>query len=365
MHGSVVSGRRGGRRLIGCAIALVAICAMITPSVASAEIVPVKETYLALGNSLAFGFSQQLFNENEKLGEPPTAFEHGYVNDYWKFIGGKNLGIQITNDGCPGETTDSLIGNGALAAAFGIPGESPCAYHKVGFPLHHEYGGVSQLESALGSIAVDSFTGVPVTTISVDIGANDDLHLIAKCKAEVKAEFEATGKSKYGGAPEEAVKNCIAAHAEETFKHIEENIGRILFAIREGEKFGGVNYTGKIIFQGLYNPFGNVCGSSATCSAKEAAVFGGNGVGEVLKGTNELAGLQNLLTHKTVEKFATCFSNPERTFNPGTRKEPERLQKWTNMANFTTFEGKPNGPDIHATPEGYKELAKLMLKECP
>jgi hypothetical protein len=368
MNGSAAPGRRRGRRLLGCVIALVALSAMIMPSIASATTVPIKATYLCLGNSLAFGYSQQLFNENEKLGEPPTAFEHGYCNDYLKLIHGAAQGVQLTNDGCPGETTDSMIGNGLLAAAFGIPGESPCPYHYVlGFPLHHEYGDhLSQLESALGTIAVDSFTGKPVTTISLDIGANDELHQIKACEKEVTEEF--TGpehKSKYGSTPEEAVKNCISAHVEGLFKHIEENIGRILFAIREGSKFGGVNYTGKIIFQGGYNPFGNVCGSSVTCSEKEAAVWGGNGIGEILKGTNELEGLLNLLSAKTVAKFGACFSDPQTTFNPENSKEPVRLKKWTNMANFTEFEGKKNGPDIHPTPEGYNELAKLMKKECP
>jgi hypothetical protein len=34
------------------------------------------------------------------------------------------------------------------------------------------------------------------------------------------------------------------------------------------------------------------------------------------------------------------------------------------MANLTTFEGKKNGPDIHATPAGYQELANVMKADC-
>ena len=30
------------------------------------------------------------------------------------------------------------------------------------------------------------------------------------------------------------------------------------------------------------------------------------------------------------------------------------------MANFSEYEGKKNGPDIHPTPEGYMKLAKIM-----
>ena len=34
------------------------------------------------------------------------------------------------------------------------------------------------------------------------------------------------------------------------------------------------------------------------------------------------------------------------------------------MANTTEYEGKKNGPDIHPTPAGYKELAVIMRKDC-
>jgi hypothetical protein len=55
-------------------------------------------------------------------------------------------------------------------------------------------------------------------------------------------------------------------------------------------------------------------------------------------------------------------------FNPATigepSREPAQLQALTNMANFTTFEGKKNGPDIHATPAGYQELSNIMKADC-
>jgi hypothetical protein len=34
------------------------------------------------------------------------------------------------------------------------------------------------------------------------------------------------------------------------------------------------------------------------------------------------------------------------------------------MANFSEFEGKKNGPDIHPTPLGYQELANVMQANC-
>ena len=50
---------------------LVAVFALSAVLASTASAVnPIKETYLALGDSLAFGYSQQLFNENLVNGEP-------------------------------------------------------------------------------------------------------------------------------------------------------------------------------------------------------------------------------------------------------------------------------------------------------
>src|ERR1019366_4689831 len=193
MNGYGASGTGRSARLVGCLIALVVLSAMTVPSIASAKETQ-KVSYIGLGDSLAFGYSQQLFNEYEKLGEPVGAFEHGYVNDYFAKVnkGGK---VKLDNLGCPGETTESLIGTklvGALNAALAgkipepVTGEAPCAYHYgAGLPLHHEYGGTkSQLESALETIAAEKAAGKPVKMISLNIGANDQLHAIAKTESE-------------------------------------------------------------------------------------------------------------------------------------------------------------------------------------
>jgi len=344
-HGSAVS----FRRLLGCTFALVLALSAVFAASASAK-APTK-TDLALGDSLAFGYSQQLFNENEKTGESPAAFEHGYANYYYMQSKLKAAGGQLTNDGCPGETTDSMIGNGPLGAALDpVNGESPCGYHKLGLPLHDEYGaGKSQLERALENIAIDSFTGKPVTTITLNIGANDELHAIKACEVEVGTEYAKEGKSKYGATPEAAVKGCIEAHVGSLFAHILGNTGSILYAIRNGALFGGVNYTGKIVFQGGYDPYGSVFVPGK----------------ELLSGSRTLAAILNLhMSKEVVPAFAGCFTDPLPTFNPLTNAEPARLQKWTNMANGTEFEGKKNGPDIHPTPVGYQKLSHLMVGQC-
>jgi hypothetical protein len=348
------------RRLSGCAFALVLVISALFASSAGAAKIPVTHSDLALGDSLAFGYSSQLFNENFPT-ESPTAFEHGYANYYFNASKAKAAGDQLINNGCPGETTDSMIGNGPIGTALDPEGESPCGYHKLGFPLHHEYGGTkSQLESAIETIAVQAGSGTPVQTLTLNIGANDELRAIAKCEAEVKAEYEAEGKSKYGTTPEKAVKGCIEAHVTELFKHILTNIGRIVTALHHGSFFGGIDYTGKIVFEGSYNPYGNVTGA-----------------GEVLSGSNTLASILNfkekkLLTDEGIEAaeeghepFKACFVNILPVFNPGNAKEPPRLQAWTNMTNATESNGKKNGPDIHPTPIGYHQIGAVQnIKQC-
>jgi hypothetical protein len=374
-NGLAVSFRRRGR-LIGCCVALVCAVSALFASSAGA-VVPVTSSYLALGDSLAFGYSQQLFNEYEAVGDPASAFEHGYVNVYFTYQKPKLNGMQLQNLGCPGETTDSMIGNAGLAAALGIPGEAPCKYHNTeaeekggppGFklPLHLNYNAPqSQLEKAVELLAVDKLTGKPVTLLTLNIGANDELHAIAKCKVEITEEWTKEGKSKYGGAsPEQSFNLCIASHVPALFKHILENIGKMLYVLRHASAFNGVpgtDYTGKIVVLGSYDPYGNVFGT-----------------GELLAGSKALAAILNAKEGKLVsdsgteaaeeghEPFGACYANPEPKFNPPQVKaESERLQKWTNMANFTEYLGKKNGPDIHPTPLGYKTLASIMIVSCP
>jgi len=206
-NGSTRSYRSSGR-LIVCALAALLAMSALFAGTASAKTPPVTHSYLALGDSLAFGYSAKLYKENEAAGDPATAFEAGYVQDYARKLHGAKT-FQTQNLGCPGETSASLIGNGPLGAAlaassFAATTEAPCAYQEawnayhidgVGGPLHVSYAGQSQLEKALELVAVDAFTGKPVTMVTLNIGANDQLHAIAACEAEVKHEYETEGKS--------------------------------------------------------------------------------------------------------------------------------------------------------------------------
>lgn len=93
-----------------------------------------KQHYLALGDSLAFGF------------QPNGDFTHGYVPDLFQIL--QNEGTKdVKNLGCPGETSGTLI-NGGICSS-------------------------SQLNAAVAYLQANAGKVSPVT---LDIGANDVLH---------------------------------------------------------------------------------------------------------------------------------------------------------------------------------------------
>jgi lysophospholipase L1-like esterase len=459
MNGAGGLGVRRFCRLLGCVAALAALSAMTVPSIAAAKTPKVNRTYLALGDSLAFGYSQQLFNENEKTFENPAAFEHGYASDYYNALNTKGK-LAFVNDGCPGETTGSLIGNGPLlakiqAAVPGATGEAACAYHYAdGLPLHNEYGGTSsQLESAIATINAARQAGKPVKAITIDIGANDQLHFVHRIEVEVEgkitervtalAEAQATGEiaDKVKAAAEKEVEEYVieqvipqayvesggvpptfeediakdageyaAAHAAEDTALVFQDEGEYEYAhgaelAAEGAKLGaedgakyvaehgaelkaegttladgliaagageldteiitnvtgiftaltnpavdGSEFTGKLIFEGTYNSYGNDYGT-----------------GELLAGSNALVKALNGAEKATFSKhpLKACYVNAQALFNTESQpSEAEHMEEWTNMANFTKFEGKANGPDIHATPLGYEKMAEQIKSTC-
>ncbi len=235
------------RRLLGCLLALAAVlfALYLAPSAGARPMSHRPQShrpqsYLALGDSLAFGYSQAKFNSLFP-NEDPAAYNTGYVDDFGKILSAFNPNLQIVNDGCPGETTDSFI-NG------------PCAY-QLAFPLHHPYSGgpaSSQLSDALAYLGAHPGR---VTPITLDIGANDALGVIkGVCNLEPA---------------------CIAAHAPALFSHIATNLGAILAQLR------GAAPSAQIIVLGLYNPFGStVAGAdqlTAQLNTTMAAVAAGAG----------------------------------------------------------------------------------------
>jgi hypothetical protein len=287
MNGSAVS-FRSRARLLGCAIALVALAATMFAPSAGAAVKPPVTDYLAFGDSLAFGYTAVKYAEN-KPNEAPAFFDEGYVNFYGKKVRmnkakPENKGLVIVNDACPGESGDSFMNTGATNKF----GTKTCEYQEAfrvlgpgfGGPLHHPYPGKSQI-SNLTSLLNGGAPAHPITAISLNIGANDELAAVAKCKAEVKAEFEAYKKyaeeyakekaevekgekaeiekapppehpSKYElgkGGVKESVLTCVGGGAKATFEKIITRIAEIVGTIN-----GPGKYKGKIVLLGFYNP---------------------------------------------------------------------------------------------------------------
>lgn len=123
------------------ALAAVLVLAVSTPTSAATTAGP-KTYYLALGDSLAYGY------------QPDLDIVHGYADDFYTDLRAHGT-RSLTNLACPGETTGTFIHGG-------------CRYWWSRKTL---YVG-SQLHAALAFIA--SHLG-RVSPVTIDIGANDML----------------------------------------------------------------------------------------------------------------------------------------------------------------------------------------------
>lgn len=364
MNGSV----RVRGRLIGCVFALaLALSALAFAPVAANAAAPTVTTYLALGDSITFGYTQEKFNAHYP-NEAPSYFEEGFADYFTKDLYKTNEvghSIRLVNDGCPGETSNGLIGeNGALGGGTstenikGLKDWHPCSYHnQSGLPLHNSLGPISQLEDALSILTKNNpYTGKPndVQAVTIDIGSNDELAAIKQCEKEIEVEYTEIAKgekvaSQYGGStPQESAKNCIGFTATTvTFPHIVKNIEDIINVIGPS---GPGKYAGPIVVLGYYNP-----------------------QGLVLPGSDAL---QQILNTKVANAMAAppfnadvTFANPFPKFNHnGTENTAEfgpngSICKYTEMCNPKVQTGKPpvgmNG-DIHPSIAGYKWMAKIV-----
>jgi lysophospholipase L1-like esterase len=121
---------------------------------------PPKTYYLALGDSIAYGY--QAFKA--RAGLPPSAFNTGYVDVFGARLRQIRPGIRTVNYGCPGESTDSFV-NG------------PCIWTETGHQLHDTFRG-SQLQAALTFLRAHRGEVSPVT---LTLGSNDQPKLIGPC----------------------------------------------------------------------------------------------------------------------------------------------------------------------------------------
>jgi lysophospholipase L1-like esterase len=377
-NGSVVHSRKRGR-VIGCIMMLaLALTGLVFAPAAANAVTPPVSTYMALGDSLSFGYTQEKFAINFP-NEAPAYFNEGMTDAFradLALVAEVGKGIVLDNKGCPGETSNGLIGeNEALGGKTSTEGPGkpqgpgdyhPCAYINVnGLPLHDSLStspgnAVSQLEAAL-SVLKGGSPAHPIPAISLQIGSNDELAAIEECKNEIGFEFStkfyakqpkppAPGESTYilNGNPEhdatvehQAFLACIIGKSlYVTTPRIADNIVKILGAIDVSGK-----YTGPIVVVNYYNPDTFVLPESDGLQQN---------LNNVVKGAIESSGLPNI-----------HWADVYKLVNGGTpAQEKIHICKYTEMCNPNVQEpgGLPAGEDgdIHPTPIGYKLMGKIM-----
>jgi lysophospholipase L1-like esterase len=153
------------RRFVVLAVAVVvaALVAAVGAGTASADPVNGSDangTYLALGDSVAFGYVPAA-----AVPAPNYLDAHSFVG-YPEYLA-QQLDERVSNASCPGETTASLLDAGAQSNGCENSLGSPVGYSTL-YPLHVQYQG-SQIDYALHYLAAHKHTRL----ITIDIGAND------------------------------------------------------------------------------------------------------------------------------------------------------------------------------------------------
>jgi lysophospholipase L1-like esterase len=277
-------------------------------------------TYLALGDSLAYGYHAAQFAK-EYPNVNPANYEEGYVNDFGAALKLANPKLTIIDDGCPGETTETLI-NGPGAP---YPISAYCAGGPTGGPfpkafLHHYYAG-SQLENA-EAILTENHNVSPIT---LDIGANDLLQFL---------EHTCGFPAKY---------TCTESQVVAEFGTIATNVYKILATLRAYAP------NAQIVLLGLYDPYPLVLpapGGDKTLAAFNSALAS---AAAAVPGPG-----------------STSFANPEPVFNPSIiTGKPEETDLTTICAFTAMCPGGTYNPlspeaDIHPTKVGYAVLAGVV-----
>jgi lysophospholipase L1-like esterase len=300
-------------RLFACAALVVALGALaLAPSAGASG---PGNTYLALGDSLAYGYhAAQFQNELKEKGFVEAAnFNDGYVDDFGATLKLLNPKLTIVNDGCPGETTDTMIKGSGAGGAYCAGGPTGTPFPKAF--LHHSYPG-TQLADAL-AIAKEPGVG----TITLDIGANDILQFLgATCGFPVKF-------------------TCTEEQVAAEIGHVVTNIGSILGQLRAAAP------KATIVFVSQYNPYPTVLSPEGRGDATVEAL------NTAIKGVASSLGVR--------------FANTARVINfSGTHGGPEAgdiptVCAFTAMCPGGTFNPASPEADIHPTKAGYAAMAAV------
>ena len=179
---------------------------------------PTNYTYLALGDSVAYGLDIRLLVPPFPTASAFTGYPE-IIHQTETFL---NSSSTEMNASCPGETSGSFITFGAPDNGCNSPGPGGLPSFRSIIPLHTDYTG-SQLQFAVSQLT----TNKKISQVTLGIGSNDVLLLIKTCNND---------------------QTCIAAGLPNVYQTFAGNLAIILGALR------GTGYTGDITLVGFYSP---------------------------------------------------------------------------------------------------------------
>ncbi len=171
------------RRVLAATGAALALTSLTT---APAEATGYHGRYLALGDSVAFGYRPGAVTPPADYLNPANF--RGYAEKYASL-----RGLRLANASCPGETTASMLTAGAQSNGCENSLGSPAGY-RTAFPLHVGYSG-TQIDYAVAYLRAHRDTRL----VTLTIGAND-LFLCQDttpdhCTSSFPAALERTGRN--------------------------------------------------------------------------------------------------------------------------------------------------------------------------
>ena len=215
--GELMAHRMDRSRLLACVALLTLLLAglvgLLRPASteAAATLVGPKAYYLALGDSLAFGY------------QPNWDWSNGYADDWYATLRSRGT-TSYTNYGCPGETSSTFINGG-------------CPYSYL---RHTKYSG-AQLPAAVSFIKAHPGQ---VSPVSLDIGANDLLGDINESTCAVSSTWNAD------------------------LQRLDSNLTQTILPQLVAALTAGNTRTGDLVMMNYYNPYQNTCPNSPTYIAQ-------------------------------------------------------------------------------------------------
>ena len=185
------------RTALPAVVALLAAVLVFLGTSTPAAVAPLRHLYLALGDSITFGYVARPAPTAD--GTDPFLRADDFTG-YPSYVGVAR-GMQTVNAACPGESTASMI-------ALGAP-DAGCAGYRAAYPLHVPYPGITQLQFAQAFLEANP----DAQLVTVAIGINDVLLSINRC-----------------GGPRNAA--CVMRDLPATLATVRENLMAIVDALR-------------------------------------------------------------------------------------------------------------------------------------